>query len=58
MIKAMKEDVANENDAEDDVKDQFDVDAELQNRSKLKNKELDELTICATAMLMLVAGNN
>ena len=59
MIKAMKDedDAGNTNDDDDPNKEQFDLDAELQNRKKIKRKELDELTIMGTAMLMLVVGN-
>ena len=59
MIKAMKDedDAGNTNDDDDANKEQFDLDAELQNRKKIKRKELDELTIMGTAMLMLVVGN-
>lgn len=58
MIKAMREDENACQDANDgnNVKEQFDIDAELQNQQKLKKKELDELTIVGTAMLMLMVG--
>ncbi len=39
-------------------KDQFDLDSELKNHSKTKKKEFDEVTIVATALLMLIAGNH
>jgi hypothetical protein len=55
MIKAMKDEVGKDDDQEK-IEDQFDADAELQNVSKAKKKELDEVTIVATAMLMLIAG--
>ena len=57
MIKAMKNDGNAAKDDDDATKEQFEIDAELQNRQKLKKKELDEATIVATAMLMLIAGN-
>ena len=56
MIKAMKEDLI-ELEEEEKSKDQFDVDSELQNHKKIKKKDLDEQTIVATAILMLIAGN-
>jgi hypothetical protein len=40
----------------DEIKEQFDLDSELKNHQKTKRKELDEITIVATAMLMLIAG--
>jgi hypothetical protein len=55
MVKAMKEEITEAE--EDKNKEQFDLDSELQNHQKTKKKELDELTIVATAMLMLIAGN-
>jgi hypothetical protein len=56
MIKAMKEDITEKEDEKN--KDQFDLDSELTNHRKSKKKEFDEVTIVATAMLMLIAGNH
>jgi cytochrome P450 len=54
MLKAMKDEIG-ETDS-DEIKEQFDLDSELKNHQKTKRKELDEITIVATAMLMLIAG--
>jgi len=56
MVKAMKDEITEHE--EDKNKEQFDLDSELQNHQKTKKKDLDELTIVATAMLMLIAGKN
>jgi hypothetical protein len=54
MLKAMKGEIA---DLEDKTsKEQFDLDSELKNHQKTKKKEFDEMTIVATAMIMLIAG--
>ena len=54
MLKAMKDEI---DDLENnESKEQFDLDSELKNHQKTKKKEFDELTIVATAMIMLVAG--
>jgi len=54
MLKAMKDEIKEVEGEED--KDQFDLDSELKDHQKSKKKELDECTIVATAMLMLIAG--
>jgi cytochrome P450 len=54
MLKAMKEETGEVDDNEN--KEQFDLDSELKNHQKSKKKELDETTIVATAMIMLIAG--
>ena len=54
MLKAMKDEIKDVE--EDEDKEQFDVDSKLKNHQNTKKKELDELTIVATAMLMLIAG--
>ena len=56
MIKAMKEETSEKE--EEKSRDQFDLDSELQNHQKTKKKEFDEVTIVATAMLMLIAGTH
>jgi hypothetical protein len=54
MLKAMKGEIS---DLEDKTsKEQFDLDSELKNHQKAKKKEFDEMTIVATAMIMLIAG--
>ena len=55
MLKAMKDEIG-EIDAEE-TKEQFDLDSELKHQLKGKKKELEEITIVATAMLMLIAGH-
>ena len=55
MLKAMKDEIG---ELDNESKEQFDLDSELKNHQKSKKKELDEMTIVATAMIMLIAGKN
>ncbi len=54
MLQAMKEDLSHDVNANEHAKDQFEKDSAMDHKSS--KKEVDEVVIVATAMIMLIAG--